>query len=206
MRIDFYGIVHKAQRYQLFTFAQWLAHADLDDAPTCTRLGNAVRELGEMLRDHAENERRYIHPLFDAVGHGAERLELDHLELESDIAAWIGLVDEQRWDELYRASMRVIGKYLLHIDAEERAQTEILWSDYSDMQLAEVMGRFRAERSPRAARADLELFITALGIADLASFLDGLSSGPSAVKQEVFNFARQLLDAERWAAVAARLR
>ena len=125
--------------------------------------------------------------------------------LEGDIAGWVALIDQQRWDELYPASMRLIGKYLLHIDAEERAQAESLWPHYSDAQLEDVMRRFKAERSPWAARSDLELLITGLGNADLAKFLSGFSSAPPAVRQDVFDRAQQLLPPERWAAIVAGL-
>jgi hypothetical protein len=205
MRIDLYGLVHKVQRYHLFAFAQQLAWADLGNATSRAHLESAVRRLGELLRDHAENERHYIHPLFEAFGAAAEVLEADHLELDGDIAGWVALIDQQRWDELYPASMRLIGKYLLHIDAEERAQAESLWPHYTDAQLEDVMRRFKAERSPRAARSDLELSITGLGNADLAKFLRGFSSAPPAVRQDVFDRAQQLLTPERWAAIVAGL-
>lgn len=205
MRTDLYGLVHKAQRYQLFAFAQRLAHADLEDACCRSTLERSVRQLAEMLRDHAQNEHRFIHPLFDAIGEAAEPLELDHHTLEDDIAAWIAVVDEQRWEQLYGATMCLIGKYLLHIDAEERAQERWLWPHYTDAQLGDVMARFRAERPPAAAHADLQLFITSLGTLDLVKFLGGFSSAPSDVRQSVMNLAQELLGAERWAGLTARL-
>lgn len=205
MRTDLYGLVHKAQRYQLFAFAQRLAHADWADASYRSTMERSVRRLAEMLRDHAQNEHRYIHPLFEAIGEAAEPLELDHRTLEDDVAAWIAVVDEQRWEQLYGVTMCLIGKYLLHIDAEERAQERWLWPRYTDAQLGDVMARFRAERPSVAARADLELFITSLGTLDLVKFLRGFSSAPSDVRQNVMNLAQELLGAERWAGLAARL-
>lgn len=205
MRTDLYGLVHKAQRYQLFAFAQRLAQADWEDASYRSTVERSVRRLAEMLRDHAQNEHRYIHPLFEAFGEAVEALELDHRTLEDDVAAWTALVDEQRWEQLYAATMCLIGKYLLHIDAEERDQERWLWPHYTDAQLEDVMARFRAERPSDAARADLELFITSLGTLDLAKFLGGFSAAPNAVRQNAMSLAQQLLGAERWAGIAARL-
>lgn len=205
MRTDLYGLVHKAQRFQLLAFAQRITQADLQNATDRSTMARSVGQLAEMLRDHAQNEHRYIHPLFEAIGKAAEPLELDHRRLEDDIAAWTAVVDEQRWEELYRATMCLIGKYLLHIDAEERAQERWLWPHYTDAQLGDVMARFRAERPPAAGRADLELFITSLGTRDLVKFLGAFSSAPSEVRQDVMHLAQQLLGAERWASLAARL-
>jgi len=205
MRIDLYGLVHKAQRSRLLTFAQQLARADLHDPTTRTQLESSVRELAELLRDHAENEQRYIHPLFAAVGPAAETLAAEHLELEAAIVDWCALAEASRWDELYRASMLIVARYLLHIDAEEQAQADVLWPHYSDAQLSEVMTRFKAERAPEDGRRDLVLFITSLSAPDLVDFLRGFSSAPEPLRADVFGLAQRLLGAERWHAVAARL-
>jgi hypothetical protein len=159
MRTDLYGLVHKAQRHRLFTLGHELGPADVDDPATRVRLASAVREIVAMLADHAENERRYIHPLFAAISGAADRLEREHRELEGVLDQWVKIVEEGRWTEMYRATMRIIGEYLLHIDAEECAQAEILWPNYPDADLAAVMARFKAERDPAAARADLALLM-----------------------------------------------
>jgi hypothetical protein len=162
MRTDLYGLVHKAQRHRLFTLGHELGRAEIDDPPTRTHLASAVREIAAMLADHAENERRYLHPLFARLGGVAETIEREHHELEAALDRWVEIVDQGRWAELYRATMRIIGEYLLHLDAEERAQAEILWPSYTDAELAAVMARFKAERAPAAARADLALLMPVL--------------------------------------------
>jgi hypothetical protein len=53
--------------------------------------------------------------------------------------------------------MRIIGEYLLHIDAAERAQSELLRPNYANAELGAGMARFKAERDPGAARADMAL-------------------------------------------------
>ena len=162
MRTDLYGLVHKAQRHRLFGLGHELGTADIDDPATRARVASAVREIAAMLVDHAENERRYIHPLFAKVGGAAERIEREHHELEALLGQWVEIIDQRRWAELYRATMRIIGEYLLHIDAEERAQAEVLWPSYTDAELATVLARFKAERDPAAARADLALLMPVL--------------------------------------------
>jgi hypothetical protein len=163
MRTDLYGLVHKAQRHRLFALGHELGTADLGDPATRTRLASAVREIAAMLADHADNERRYIHPLFATLGGAAEAIEREHRDLEALLARWLEIVGHGRWGELYPATTRLIGAYLLHTDAEERAQAEVLWPRYTDAELAAVMDRFKAERDPAAARADLALLMPVLG-------------------------------------------
>jgi hypothetical protein len=169
MRTDLYGLVHKAQRHRLFAFGTELGTADLDDPASCARLASAVREIASMLADHAENERRYIHPLFTRIGGSADAIEREHRELEARLDEWEKIVEQGRWTEFYRATMRIIGEYLLHIDAEERAQAEVLWPNYADAELGAVMARFKAERDPVAARADMALLMPVLSAAQRAA-------------------------------------
>ena len=103
-----------------------------------------------------------------------------------------------RWSELYRASMRLIAEYLLHIDAEERAQVDVLWSNYGDAELGAVLTCFKAERPPAAAQKDLELMLPALSVSELARLLGGVRA---AAGDAALDPARSLLGAERWAQV-----
>jgi hypothetical protein len=169
MRTDLYGLVHKAQRHRLFTLGHELGVADVDDPATRIHFAGVVREIAAMLADHAENERRYIHPLFVAIGGAAERIEREHQELGAVLDRWVEIVAQGRWADLYPATMRLVGEYLLHIDGEERAQAQVLWPNYTDAELAAVMARFKAERDPAAARADLALLMPVLGAVQRAA-------------------------------------
>ncbi len=169
MRTDLYGLVHKAQRHRLFALGLELGTADVDDPATRSRLARAVRDVVAMLGDHAENERRYVHPLFSRLGGAAEEIEREHRELEALLGHWLEIVDRGRWSDLYRATMRLIGEYLLHVDAEERAQAEVLWPNYTDADLTAVLVRFKAERDAESARADLALLMPVLSASQRAA-------------------------------------
>lgn len=198
MRTDLYGLVHKAQRYHILGFARELSRANLDDAATRERLLSEVRAIADMLIDHADNEERYIHPLYEALGDGAKSLDDDHRALDARISEWLRIVEADRWIDLYRATMRLIAEYLLHIDAEECAQADILWPSYTDSELGAVMARFKAERDPAAASKDLELMLPALSVPELGVLLRGVRA---AVGDAPLDRARRLLCAERWAQV-----
>ena len=164
-----------------------------------------MKDIIDMLRDHADNEERYIHPLFVAAGVDvAEELEAAHVELERGLAALAAVVDEGRWASLYSAATKFIGVYLLHIDAEERAQAEHLWTRLGDAELAAVMARFKAERSPTAARSDLKLLLPALSDVELSSLLGGMRAGMAAPAfTATLDVARTVLGAARVDAIVA---
>jgi hypothetical protein len=101
--------------------------------------------------------------------------------------------------------MRLLAVYLLHIDAEERAQAEILWPHYSDAQLGAVMARFNAERDPAVAQKDLERMLPALSAPELSNLIASMRTAPEPVREKVLTLARSVLGPDRWAEVERRL-
>ncbi|MGC4066856.1 MAG: hemerythrin domain-containing protein [Polyangiaceae bacterium] len=206
MRIDLYGLVHKAQRYHLFAFVQQLGRANLDEPTQRAEIGAGVRDIVELLRDHADNEERYIHPLFANLGDGAAPLSREHHVLDERLAEVVAIVDMGRWEELYRSVTRLTGEYLLHIDAEERAQAEVLWPNYEDSALAEVLTRFKAERAPAKAQSDLMLLLPALNAKELAALFHTMrGSVPVPRFQGAVELAQRALGSHRWSEVEAML-
>jgi len=169
MRVDLYRLVHKAQRFHLFQLGSRLSHADWNVELHRQQATAEVLHVVGLLREHARNEARYIHPLFDAA-----QLEHQHHELEAQLTELEEIVTNERWSELYSAFMRFVGAYLLHLDAEERTQAEVLWPKYADAELMAVMMRFRTERAPEVAAADARFMIPSLNAPELAAFLQAL--------------------------------
>ena len=163
MRVDLYRLVHKAQRFHLFSFALDLSRSDLTLPGEQQRIANEVRHIVDTMRDHAHNEETYIHPLLTRVDQRAsDSLEHSHQSFEHELEHIVEIVDRGDWNALYPATMRFIGEYLLHIDHEENTQRDILWTRYTDEELGEVLARFRAERSPEKAEADMAMMLPAL--------------------------------------------
>jgi hypothetical protein len=203
MPIDLYGLVHKGQRYRLFQFAQELSHADLTQTSARTWATNEVTSLVEHLRDHAHNEECYIHPLYARCGNVALSLDAEHAQLEAGLAALIASTKEPQLAGLYSAVMRFIGVYLLHLDAEEAAQRDILWIHCTDSELMAVMTRFKAERDPLAAQADLTILLPAMTLPELQTFVANSTrqmSDPEVRKFEAL--VQSCLGATRWASLS----
>lgn len=199
MRVDLYTTIHKAQRFHLFRLADAIGLADFADATTCEGLGTVVRQLLAHLRDHARSEATYIHPLFRALGPAADHFDEAHHTLDALIAEVEATVDAGRWDELYPCYTRFLGRYLLHLDEEEEAQRQILWSHYGDDALGAVFQRFKAERPPAKAMDDLVFMLPALSVPELTRLFQGMkAAAPAPAFQHAWDMAARTLEATRW--------
>ena len=198
MRVDLYATIHKAQRFHMFELANAIGSADLGEEVPAT-LAARVRHIMEHLRDHAKNEEMYIHPLFDAAGGGANSLREGHEDLDAElneIERTLGAGEQQH---LYVMYTRFLGKYLLHLNEEEHMQKHVLWPNYNDYALNAVLERFKAERPPQKAAADLEFILPALSIPELLGLFRGMKQ---AVAPTVFELAcdqaRRVLGSNTW--------
>ena len=207
MRADLYTLVHKAQRFHLFQLANEIGGADLTQEEEAERISQRVRDMIEHLRDHARNEETYIHPLFRGAGVSvSNQLEGEHRDLETDMERLETILNERRWSDLYGEYTGFLGRYVVHLSEEEAAQREVLWAEYEDSTLLAVFNRFKSERSPQAARADLELMLPALSIAELGRvFLSMKASAPPKVFQGAFTLAEKLLPPQRWQELRAEI-
>lgn len=205
MRVDLYTTIHKAQRFHMFELANAIGCAGAGNGVPAVTLAERVRRLIEHLRDHAQNEETYIHPLFDRANHSAESLRHGHDDLEAHLQEIEQLL-AKGGHSLYATYTRFLGKYLLHLCEEEDAQKRILWQRYDDSVLKGVLDRFKAERPPEKAASDLEFMLPALSIEEVAELFRGMQL---AVAPNVFeragNHARLLLGAEKWQQVVSSI-
>lgn len=205
-RTDLYNFVHKAQRLRLFALSGDIGRADFSDAAETAALDTALRDALAHLREHAEIEAHYIHPLYQKVGDTAAEFDAEHELLEREIMYLEELANEGRWEELHRAWNGFLGRYLVHLEEEEAAQESILWERLPDEDLQEVFARFQRERAPEKLRSDLEMFLPALSAPELIRMFTGMKLKAPAV---VFEFAqglgRDMVAPERWAKVAAAI-
>ncbi len=202
MRVDLYATIHKAQRFHMFELANAIGCAD-----TATdALGERVLHIIEHLRDHAQNEETYIHPLFDRVGSGAEVLRHGHEELEADLQEVEHALGKGCQQDLYASYTQFVGKYLLHLSEEEAAQKQVLWQRYDDPALKAVLDRFKAQRPPEKAASDFEFMLPALTIPELVALFRGMQhSVPPAVFDRACDKGRELLGPNKWQQVASTI-
>src|SRR5262249_45997058 len=141
-----------------------------------------LRDMIEHLRDHANNEETYIHPLYRSLNGTADQIENEHHQQEAELQKLSTIVDQARWDQLYPAFNRFLANYLAHLDREELAQEEILWPNYKDDDLLAVFNRFKAERAPEMAKTDLEFMLPAFNATELVQMFRSMkASAPAPV-------------------------
>lgn len=203
MRVDLYTFVHKAQRYHLFRLSEVIGTADFSDATEANAIAKQVLGLIDHLKDHAQNEKTYIHPLYQAVGSIGEHFDHEHSQLEAEIGKIETVVKDRRWSGLYSAYARFLGIYLLHLDEEEAAQRDVLWKHYEDKELGATFLRFKAERPPHLAKSDFEFMLPALSVPELTQMFRGIkASSPPSAFQGACETASRILEKNKWDKIA----
>jgi hypothetical protein len=206
MRVDFYTFIHKAQRFHLFRLSEEIGMTDFTVSEDANKVAQEVLQLIEHLKDHAQNEKHYIHPLYQALGATGEHFDKEHENLDAEIQKIENVVLEKRWNDLYQNYTRFLGIYLLHLDEEEAAQRDILWTKYQDGDLAAVFMRFKAERPSHLANSDFVFMLPSLSIPELTQMFRGMkASVPVPVFQGACETASKILEPNKWQAITKML-
>lgn len=172
-RVDLYRNVHLGQRYRLFALATELGAADAGDKESTASLAARCLAMTTELREHAEHEDAFIHPLlWQRAPEAAEILDREHEHLDRDLDALDVMaraladrpseVDADATHHVYLALNRLISSYLAHLDAEERVAMPALKELYDDKELQAVHDAFVASRSPEEQALDLDRMLPAL--------------------------------------------
>jgi iron-sulfur cluster repair protein YtfE (RIC family) len=191
-KIDLYRNVHMGQRQRLFTLAIELGSADADDTTGLSELVGRCLAMTRELREHAEHEDTFIHPLLrerepataKALDTEHERLEAALEDLDAQARHTSDVPPEQRDDaqhRVYLALNGLISVYLAHLDAEETIAMPVLQERCSDEELQHVVHAFQASRAAEQRMTDLQNMLPALPPASRASIArQVLGAGPAA--------------------------
>ncbi|TDC94557.1 hemerythrin domain-containing protein [Actinomadura sp. 7K507] len=198
-KIDLYRNVHMGQRQRLFTLAIELGSADADDTPELSVLTGRCLDMTRELREHAEHEDSFIHPLLrEQAPAAAKALDTEHEHLEialDDLDAQARhLTDvppeqrDQAQHRVYLALNGLISAYLTHLDTEETIAMPALHERCSDKELQRVMHDFQASRTPEQQMTDLQRMLPALPPASRASIArQVLGAGPATEARHTLN-------------------
>jgi hypothetical protein len=161
------------QRARLFVLVAELGAADAADSGALARLADRCLAMTQELREHADHEDTFIHPLLrDRAPAAAEALDAEHVRLDAALAA----LDERARElpkapvdslpeaqhGLYLILNELISAYLAHLHAEETVAMPALWDHCTDKELGTVFGAFRASRTPEESLTDLHRMLPAL--------------------------------------------
>ena len=196
---DFYTYIHKSFRLRLFDAANRIGSIDWTDAGAAAATQALVAHLFTDLREHAEHEQTYWHPLIarvnaDAVRgieaeHALQEHQLDELEaLLSDAAA--GDIEAAR--ELYRAFNAFLGGFLLHL-AEEEQGNPLLWAAYPPADLGDSLHQFHLTIPFNESLRYLETMLPAMSPQERAVLFEGFYEAPPPVKDAIAAVAARVL-------------
>jgi DNA polymerase III alpha subunit len=212
-RTDFYTVVHKGLRKRLFEAIILAGTTDHADSEQRATLAHTVGEVVRMLREHAEHEETFLHPIIAAVlpevagslhaEHEEHHRALDEVERAFEVA---GAETTATAGHLaYRTLARFAVQFLAHIEEEEAGQPR-LWEMVDEARLAAGMMAFKRSRTLEQTVAGWATMLPAMSAAEHASMFRALKGGaPEPVLTAALQLAEKVLDAHAWDALKSSL-
>ncbi len=202
-QIDFYTLVHKALRRELFNLAIDMGKVDFTDKEKIKKIVHQIGYVMSILRHHAEHEDKYFHPFLQKkipeafsqlhTEHEAQEVFLKKIETLAN-----GLLREKNeknrvrdGQHLYRVFNLFIKDYLEHLE-EEEATMPILWECSTYKELKEVVDTFLANADLQVLGESLTYIFPAIPKADREEILTDMRKN---APPEAYQRARKLADA-----------
>jgi hypothetical protein len=199
MRYSIYNAIHKAQRQRLFELSIKIGRANFNDPAQAAEVKDDLKKMIAHLRKHSHTEETFIHPLFAKIDHTEHKLETEHHALEKLLNNLEENAPGNDGDKLYTEFNRLLAAYLQHIDAEEIAQSEILWKHFSDEELMEVSKRFQQSLSPQEVMENMKFMLPCLSAPEITNFLSNMKNKmPSPAFQLLCEIAEKAFSAAEW--------
>jgi hypothetical protein len=151
-----YFPIHKCLRNVLANLSLHCGNADYNDEANFAKVRAEIADIVRMLRDHAQNEEEFIHPLYRRIGLPFEELEGKHREFDDRLAEIQRLLEEiaarpvdsperpQLGTAMYRAVNLFLSFYYAHLDEEEYRFLPLLIERMPHDQIIEARGRLQA--------------------------------------------------------------
>lgn len=186
-RLNPYVEIHKGVRQALFQTAMLWGRTDWTDEEALPHVTEAWGELTTLLRGHAENERVFVHPIYEERMPGvAQALNADHEAQEAVLAELSGYLDRMltapadearvaRGLELYRSFSRFLADYLLHLLREESVHMRNLWDLSTEEEVCEMLAAILRAESPELGALTGRLILQAANTQDLRNFMSAIA-------------------------------
>ena len=212
-RTDFYTLVHKGLRKRLFETVILAGATDYADPEDRARLARIVGELVTTLREHAEHEDEFLHPIIaEVLPEAAQSLHREHEghhraldEVERAFEAAVAERTAVAGHRAYRTLARFTAQFLAHIEEEEAGQRRV-WELAGEARLAAGMAAFKRSRTLEQSLAGWATMLPAMNPAERTGTFRALRDGaPAPVLTAASRLAEQVLDARAWQAVKGTL-
>jgi Hemerythrin HHE cation binding domain len=206
-RHDFFTVIHKGQRKELFAATVLAGTINWEDAAAANDFVAMWSKLTSMLEAHAAHEHKHFFPLLDQhapeivaqVEAAHEDLEHELITLTDVIAIAAGTRSREHGLAVYRQLSAFVANYLLHILDEETIVMPAIWQHCTDAEIIAARLAFQADQSPAGILRSRRAILTSITQAELVTIALGVQRGST---EEEFNafmtLARQLLAPPEW--------
>jgi hypothetical protein len=216
-RHDMYLPIHKALRAYMSETLVAVGRMDCDDDQDVAAALARLRELLEVCAGHLEHENRFVHSAMERRRPGsALRIADEHIEHShafGDLRAALTLVELGRGAErrtlahiLYRQLALFIAENFEHMQREESEHNAVLWSAYTDAELAAIEAELIASIPPAEMMAIARWLLANNEHGYRVNMLAGVrANAPREVFEGLLGIARSNLTTRDWRKLAAAL-
>ncbi|WP_092004727.1 hemerythrin domain-containing protein [Polaromonas sp. OV174] len=216
-RLDLYVGIHKALRALMADTLLAVGRMDSDDGLELAQTSQRVLALLDFCVAHLRHENAFVHTALEARAPGAsELIAHEHEEHERHIAGLSALVGDllkalpaQRADAalaLYRQLALFIADNFQHMHVEETAHNAVLWSRYTDAELAAIHGALVASIPPEEMMFVLRWLVPFMNPAERRAMLaDMQAHAPAPLFAAVLDSVRPHLTPREWDKLASGL-
>jgi hypothetical protein len=213
-RDDFFTLIHKGLRRELFALTTLAGAIDWTDADDVLGFSSRWRELHHLLEIHALHEDEHFFPLLDDVAPDVlGRLSADHHQLDAALAgvdrlvkATVAAPTETGGLTVYRDLSSFVAGYLRHLLDEETSVMPAIWQHRSDADLARTRTAFLAAMTADDATLSRRVMLPAVSPVERSRMLATMrATAPAAAFADVLDEARVLLDEHGWRRLATDL-
>ncbi len=206
-RHDFFSVIHKGQRKELFAATILAGTVDWEDSAVANDYVALWSKVTSMLEAHAAHEHKHFFPLLaQRAPEIVARVEAAHEDLEHELITLtdaIAVAARTRSREhglaVYRQVSGFVANYLLHILDEETIVMPAIWQHCTDDEISAARLAFQTDQSPAGVVRSRRAILTAITHAELVTIALGVQRGST---EEVFNAfmtdACQLLEPRKW--------
>jgi hypothetical protein len=206
-RHDFFTVIHKGQRKELFAATVQAGTIDWEDAVAAGDFVAIWSKLCSMLEAHAAHEDKHFVPLLAQrapelvaeIAAGHQDLEHELVTLTDTIAVAAAAPNRDHGLAVYRQLSAFVAHYLLHILDEETVVMPAIWRHCTDAEISVARAAFQADQSPAGVIRSRRAVLTAITEAERVTMALAVRRGST---DEAFNAfmsdARRLLEPTEW--------
>jgi iron-sulfur cluster repair protein YtfE (RIC family) len=206
-REDFFTLIHKGQRRELFLATITAGRLDWDDHTAAAAFGATWAGIRRMLEAHGKHEDKHFFPLLAdsappitasmTATHNEMALTLTHLTDMIEVA--VAAPTAAAGLSVYRELSAFVAQYLVHLLEEETVVMPAIWQHCGDAELARALDAFLADQSSAGIIRSRRAMLPAVSAVERRAMLAPVRvTGGQPAVDLMLDEARHLLEPAEW--------